>query len=75
MLQRSVLLGLILLGPKPDGDAYRPDEIDVLAYAAHHVGLDLHARWVEQLENERAELTETVRRLESEVARLRCNAT
>jgi hypothetical protein len=49
MLQRSVLLGLILLGPKPDG----PDEVEVLAYAAHHVGLDLHALKVKQLERER----------------------
>jgi hypothetical protein len=75
MLHRSVLLGLVVLGPKPGGTTYRPDEVEVLAYAARHVGLDLHALRVEQLESERAELTETVRRLESEVARLRCNAT
>jgi hypothetical protein len=73
MLQRSVLLGLILLGPKPDGDAYRPDEVEVLAYAAHHVGLDLHALKVEQLERERTQLIQAVSRLESEVARLRPN--
>jgi len=73
MFHRSVLLGLILLGPKPNGDAYRPDEAEVLANAAHHVGLDLHALKVEQLERERTQLIQAVRLLESEVARLRPN--
>jgi GAF domain-containing protein len=73
MLHRKVLLGLVLLGSKPSGDAYRPDEVEVLAYAAHHVGLDLHALKVERLEREGAELSREVRRLESEVARLQSN--
>jgi hypothetical protein len=57
MLHRNVLLGFALLGFKPGGDAYRPDEAEVLAYAAHHIGLDLHALKIEQLERERTELT------------------
>lgn len=71
MLHRNVLLGFALLGFKPGGDAYRPDEAEVLAYAAHHIGLDLHALKIEQLERERTELTQAVRRLEVEIARLR----
>ena len=50
MMQRSDLNGFVLVGAKPSGDAYRPDERELLAWAAHQVGLDLHALRVEQLE-------------------------
>ena len=50
MMQRSELNGFVVLGLKPSGDAYRPDERDLLSWAAHQVGLDLHALRVEQLE-------------------------
>ncbi len=55
--------GFVLLGPKPNGSTYRPDEKDLLGYVAHQVGLDFRAlrmerleRDVETLERDRAEL-------------------
>jgi len=56
MVHRDDLLGLILLGAKPSREAYRPDEIEVLGWAAHQIGLDLHALRVEQLERANAML-------------------
>ncbi|WP_296000018.1 GAF domain-containing protein [Rugamonas sp.] len=49
MSHRGDLQGFALLGAKPDGDEYRPDEIDVLGHAAHQIGLDLHALQIESL--------------------------
>jgi len=49
---RGDLQGFVLLGQKPSGDAYRPDEIAVLEHAAHQVGLDLQALRTEQLQLE-----------------------
>lgn len=52
--------GFVLLGPKPDGETYRPDEKDVLGFAAHQVGLDFRALRMEQLEREIAEAQQTI---------------
>ena len=71
MLHRNELLGFVLLGPKPGGDGYRPDEVEVLGYATHQIGLDLHALKVEQLERDGARLSQTVHRLEYENALFR----
>jgi hypothetical protein len=49
MNHRGMLNGFILLGRKPGGDLYRPDEIDVLGSATHQIGLDLHALTVSAL--------------------------
>jgi hypothetical protein len=49
MSHRGVLNGFVLLGSKPNGDLHRPDETDVLDFAAKQVGLDLHALRVEAL--------------------------
>jgi hypothetical protein len=68
MLHRNALLGFVLLGSKPGGEVYRPDEVEVLCHAAHQVGHDLHALAIDQLERERAQLIQTVRRLEYENA-------
>ena len=43
MRHRGDLDGFVVLGPKPDGDRYRPDECESLALAVQRVGLDLHA--------------------------------
>ncbi|HLY90016.1 MAG TPA: hypothetical protein VKQ27_13625 [Acetobacteraceae bacterium] len=43
MMHRGVLGGFVLLGPKPQGDGYRPDEVDVLDFAVRQIGLDLRA--------------------------------
>ena len=56
MRLRGELQGFVLLGQKPSGDGYRPDEIAVLDYAAHQVGRDLQALRTEQLQHEVAHL-------------------
>lgn len=51
MLDQGRLLGFALVGAKPDGAHYRPDEIEILNWAVHQVGLDiraLHARLLEE---------------------------
>ncbi len=50
MCHRGDLHGFVLLRAKLDGEEYRPDEVDVLAFATHQVGLDLYALRVEKLE-------------------------
>ncbi len=57
MIHRSEVTGVTLLGPKSSGFGYRPDEKEVLAYAAHQVGLDLHALEVEHLQQANAEMS------------------
>lgn len=52
MFHRADLIGLVLLGAKPDGDGYRPDETAALANAVRSVGLDLDALRIEELEAE-----------------------
>lgn len=60
MISRGEVQGFVLLGQKPNGGAYRPDEIAVLEFAAHQVGLDMQALRSEQLEAD-------VQRLEREL--------
>ncbi len=43
LLHRRELDGFALLGSKPNGEEYRPDEIAVLSFAVHEIGLDLYA--------------------------------
>ena len=52
MAHRGELGGFVLLGPRPDGDAYRPDQIDVLESAAREVGLDFYALDLAKLQSE-----------------------
>jgi hypothetical protein len=60
--------GFILLGPKPDGETYRPDEKEVLGFAAHQVGLDFRALRMEELEREIAEAHQTIDSLRTALA-------
>ncbi len=50
MMHQAALAGFVLLGPKSTGEDYRPDEIEILGWAAHRVGLDLQAIRVRALE-------------------------
>jgi hypothetical protein len=59
-IHHGQLDGFVLLGPKPDGETYRPDEKDVLGFTAHQVGLDFRALRMEQLEREIAEAHRTI---------------
>jgi GAF domain-containing protein len=49
MAHRGELLGFAVVGSKPGGDPYRPDEVDALGFAAHQVGLDFYALKLERL--------------------------
>lgn len=63
MMHQAALAGFVLLGPKPTGEDYRPDEVDVLGWATHQIGLDLQAIRVRELE-------QTVIKLEAQNANL-----
>ncbi len=67
MVHRAEVFGIVLIGHKPGGDDYRPDEKDLLAWAAHQIGLDLHALQVEALQARVSNLTGEVRALRSVV--------
>ena len=56
MVNRNEVVGLVVLGPKPDGLNYRPDEIDLIGWATQQIGLDLHALEVERFTALAAEL-------------------
>ena len=52
MIRGACLHGFAILGLKRNGTTYRPDEIEALAAAVVHVGMDLFALRVQQLEDE-----------------------
>jgi hypothetical protein len=52
MALRSELQGFVLMGPKGGESDYRPDEVEVMAWSAHQIGLDLYALRVDQLQEE-----------------------
>ena len=56
MVTRNTVTGVAILGPKPSGLNYRPDEIELIAWGVRQVGLDLYALRVETLEKERNDL-------------------
>lgn len=56
MLQGANLYGMAIVGAKPNGNLYRPDEIAALAFAITQVGLDLFALRVQQLEAEHRDM-------------------
>ncbi|HWE47765.1 MAG TPA: hypothetical protein VG407_17220 [Caulobacteraceae bacterium] len=71
MVNRNEVVGLALLGPKPSGSDYRPDEIELIGWATRQVGLDLHALKVEQLEATAARQREEIAHFETRVDELR----
>ncbi|MES2315908.1 MAG: GAF domain-containing protein [Pseudomonadota bacterium] len=68
MSHRGALNGFVLVGARRNGEPFRPDELDVLGFAAHQVGLDLHALRVELLEGRVRELAQQVDKQDSELA-------
>jgi uncharacterized membrane protein len=66
MLHRHDLLGFVLLGHKPDGADFRPDELDALSDATHKIGLDLQSLRIDVLDGMGTRLTEKIRHLEFE---------
>jgi hypothetical protein len=59
MLDQGTLLGFVLLDRKPGGADYRPDEVELLGWATHQIGLDLQAIRARDLEAAIAELVAT----------------
>jgi hypothetical protein len=68
MLDHGKLAGFALLGAKPGGADYRPDEIEALGKAAHQVGLDLQAMRASELEAEIAGLSAQVAALGAQLS-------
>jgi len=56
MLDHGALSGFAVLDRKVDGSDYRPDEVELLGWAAQQVGLDLQTMHVGELEAELAGL-------------------
>ena len=50
MVNRNEVTGVAVVGPKPSGQAWRPDEIELIGWAVRQIGLDLHALEVSRLE-------------------------
>ena len=50
MMHQAALTGFVLLGAKPTGEDYRPDEVQILSWATQQVGLDLQAIRMRELE-------------------------
>lgn len=57
MILRTEVRGMVLIGVKPSGEDYRPDELEALASAAQRIGMDLHALEIDRLEAEVSRLT------------------
>jgi len=67
MVNRNEVVGVAVLGAKPSGNGYRPDEIELVGWATRQVGLDLHALKMEQLEAARARQDERIAVLSAKV--------
>ena len=71
MVNRNDVLGVVLLGAKPSGHGWRPDEVELIGWATRQVGLDLHALEVERLEAVAVEQREQMARIEARNQELR----
>ncbi len=67
MSHRGALYGFVLVGRKRGSESYRPDEMAILSFAAHQIGLDLHALRVDLLENEVNKLSHQVEQQDLEL--------
>ena len=57
LMRRAELMGAVVLGAKPRGGSYRPDEINTLEFVAQQLSLDLqalNAAKLEQVEQQQA---------------------
>lgn len=71
MTARGVINGMVLVGPRKDGQLYRPDQVEQLGETVHHLGLDLESLRVEELEKASATLAQHGALLEREANLLR----
>lgn len=56
MMDQGALVGFVMLDQLGDGTHYRPDQIQLLEWAVHHISLDLRALHARQLEGQIARL-------------------
>ena len=70
MLDERGLAGFVLLGSKPDGSHYRPDQEENIGWATQQVGLDLQALRARALDEELASLRGRLTATEAERDRL-----
>jgi hypothetical protein len=70
MLDQRGLAGFVLLGPKPDGSHFRPDQEENIGWATHQIGLDLQALKARALDEELARLHARLTAAEAERDRL-----
>lgn len=75
MLSRKDVTGLIILGAKPRGAVYRPDEIEGLEQGVAQLALDLHALTIEALEAQSAAQMQRILLLNAELAGLKAATT
>ena len=68
MMQGAKLDGLVILGRKPSGDNYRPDEIEALAFAVAQTGLILFALRVDELEKQNVEMDQRAMERENKLS-------
>lgn len=54
---RAEVVAFVVMGAKPGGESYRPDEEEELLEATRRIGLDLHALRVEEQERENTRLS------------------
>lgn len=54
MVNRNEVIGFAMLGAKPSGEQFRPDEIELIGTATRQVGQDLQTLKIERLERDAA---------------------
>jgi hypothetical protein len=68
MRQGGALFGIVLLHVRADGEAYRPDEIELLASVVRQVGYDLQALQLMARESQRFDtIVERLDRIEAKL--------
>lgn len=63
VIDHGQIVGLLALGAKPNAVGYRPDEVEVMAWAAQQAGLDLQSMRARGLETKVATLEAQVEKL------------
>ncbi len=67
MRHRGELTGFVLMAEKTSGDPHRPDEQELLGWAAHQTGLDLQALESEHLHDDVLQLRQECARLTAQL--------
>lgn len=74
VIDHGQIVGFLALGAKPNSVGYRPDEVEVMAWAAQQAGLDLQSMRARSLEAKVSTLEAQVERLSAILAARPANA-